>query len=129
MADSATLLEHWNRNLGRPCAGCVRVQGRPQPAFCGYCCAGCREGEERNQKQRTSTINLHFLHFYLVLMYQHHVAHLCVWQGHDAFCDALHLDQAALPVSLVVHPVTGAQRVITQGKITAPISSSSNKLT
>ena len=52
-------------------------------------------------------------------MYQHHVAHLCVWQGHDAFCDALHLDQAVLPVSMVVHPVTGAQRVMTQGKITA----------
>ena len=32
-------------------------------------------------------------------------------------------------MSLVVNPVTGAQRVITQGKITAPISSSSNKLT
>ena len=31
------------------------------------------------------------------------------------------LEQAVLPVSLVVHPVTGAQRVITQGSIKALI--------
>ena len=57
------------------------------------------------------------------------VCYVCVWQDHDPFCEALHLDQALLPVSRVVHPDTGANRVIIQGKITAPISSSSNKLT
>ena len=62
-------------------------------------------------------------------MFHNRVAYLCVRQGHDAFCDALHLDQAAFPVPLVVHRDTGAQRVITQGKITALLSSSSNQLT
>ena len=62
-------------------------------------------------------------------MFHNRVAYLWVQQGHDAFCDALHLDQAVFPVSRVLHRDTGAQRVITQGKITAPISSSSNKLT
>ena len=47
------------------------------------------------------------------------MCYICASQGHDAFCDALHLDQAVLPVAVVVHPVTGAQRVITQGKIQA----------
>ena len=32
-----------------------------------------------------------------------------------------------LPVSLVVHPVTGAQRVITQGKITALIDNNTKR--
>ena len=32
-----------------------------------------------------------------------------------------------LPVSLVVHPVTGAQRVITQGKIKALVDNSTKK--
>ena len=43
------------------------------------------------------------------------------------FCDALHLDQAVLPVSRVVRILTGAQRVITQGKITALIYSITKK--
>ena len=60
-----------------------------------------------------------FLHLYVFLMFHNRVAYLCVQQGHDAFCDALHLDQAVFPVSRVVHPVTGAQRVIMQGMITA----------
>ena len=56
------------------------------------------------------------------------VCYVCVWQDHDPFCEAIHLNGVVLPVSLVVNPVTGAQRMITQGKITAPISNSSNKL-
>ena len=60
-----------------------------------------------------------FLHLYVFLMFHNRVAYLCVQQGHDAFCDALHIDQAVLPVSRVVHPVTGAQRVIMQGMVTA----------
>ena len=43
---------------------------------------------------------------------------MCVSEEHDPFCDALHLDKAALPVASVVHPVTGAERVIHPGKIT-----------
>ena len=60
-----------------------------------------------------------FLHLYVFLMFHNRVAYLCVRQDHDAFCDALHNDQTVLPVSRVVHPVTGAQRLITQGMITA----------
>ena len=52
MADSldAQLLEYWNKYIGRACCGCNRLQGRPQPAFRGHCCAGCREGEESKDK-------------------------------------------------------------------------------
>ena len=55
------------------------------------------------------------------------MCYICAWQGHDAFCDALHIDQAVLPVAVVVHPVTGAQRVITQGEIKARIDSITKK--
>ena len=52
-------------------------------------------------------------------MFHNRVDYLWVQQGHDAFRDALHIDQAVLPVSRVVHPVAGARRVIMQGMITA----------
>ena len=80
------------------------------------------------RKQTESKVESCSLHLYVLLMFHNRVAYLWVQQGHDAFCDALHLDQAVIPVSRVLHRDTGAQRVITQGKITAPISSSSNKL-
>ena len=60
-------------------------------------------------------------------MFHNRVADLRVWQGHDAFCDAPHLDQAVLPVSVVVHPLTGAQRVITQEKIKAFVDNITKK--
>ena len=37
---------------------------------------------------------------------------------HDAFCDAAHLDGEHLPVAQVLHPETGAPRVILPGRIT-----------
>ena len=46
----ASLLAYWNLNVHRGCRGCSRLQGRPQPAFCGHCCAGCRDGEESKDK-------------------------------------------------------------------------------
>ena len=78
-----------------------------------------RARNEINIKNVVTNIKRYVLRLSALLMFHNRVTDFCVWQGHDACCDALHLDQAVLPVSLVVHPVTGAQRVITQGMITA----------
>ena len=48
----ASLLAYWNLNVHRGCRGCSRLQGRPQPAFRGHCCAGCRDGEESKNKYK-----------------------------------------------------------------------------
>ena len=40
-------------------------------------------------------------------------------KAHDGFCDGLHLDGVVFPVAPVFNPATGAQRVITPGRITA----------
>ena len=42
---------------------------------------------------------------------------MCVSEEHDPFCDALHLDKAALPVAQIFNTETGAQRVILPGCI------------
>ena len=69
MADSASFLECWNRSIGRGCAGCVRVQGRPQPAYDGHCCAACRDGEELIRKQTESKVESCSLHLYVLLLF------------------------------------------------------------
>ena len=117
-----TLQPSWSTGTGTsggPALAVYECKADRSRHFVGTVALGAARARNAIKQQLPSSNEWYSFHLSVLLMLHNRVADFCVWQGHDAFCDALHLDQAVLPVSLVVHPVTGAQRVITQGMVTA----------